>query len=82
MPVAMSVCMFAERCFSAAHAPVKNCDPDHSSTARVTMAMPPQIRFSAVDPFSGMPGNSSGYEKYITGTEMTAANQNFLSSVR
>ena len=36
MPIAISVCMLAERCFSASHMPVKNWDPAQISTGKLS----------------------------------------------
>ena len=36
MPIAISVCMLAARCFSASHMPVKNCDPAQTNTGRLS----------------------------------------------
>ncbi len=61
--MAIKVFMFADRCLNAAHAPVKNCEPDQAITARVATAMAPQMRFNPVEPLAGIPGKISGYEK-------------------
>ena len=34
----ISVCMLAERCLSASHIPVKNCDPDHDEDRQAEQA--------------------------------------------
>jgi hypothetical protein len=33
--MAISVCIFAARCFSASHMPVKNCEPAQTSTGKL-----------------------------------------------
>lgn len=58
--MAMRVCMLAERCRNAAHAPVKNCDPDQASTGSVRIPIASQIHHNAFEPLSGTPGKISG----------------------
>ena len=85
MPMAISVCMLAERCFSASHMPMKNCDPDQTSTGRLSTPRSAQTiatRVAAHRHPVAQARDEIGIAKSITGMETAAANQNLRIKVR